>query len=375
MLDEKQLKSLEDQLTDPIAERVRKEFGRRYGIWLTAFAAAAGIFGLNAYWDIDEYKAQINDLEAQIESVDGQIEAVGAGLEQQTNNLADLVDRLELAEKSVNQLDEVVEQVSKTTRQVEEAQNLTIEVEDTISSILNRNFNFVIESAAQIYAALPKANKISFYTDAQRYATENNDQDLFIFSTVRLAQAYNGEKFPDAAREEYRKAEKVAREQFLSAEPMNKRAALAELLKVLMTRADDESFYFGDQVALLTLETKALRLALREGAPQDISLVYAQMADVHSRSSEDQGSLELASTYFSKAIEAYGEITYDDDISAVVAELYRKRGVNFMALHALNSDPNLATEAISALKNAVEHARSAGSHLQIYNSSTRLAEA
>lgn len=196
MLDEKQLESLEKRLTEPLTERVQERFVRRYGVWFSVFAVVAGYFGYDTYLDIRSYKTQV-------EALQGQLTTLNERLDKMIADLDVAQERLEAA--------------SSVGAAVSDAQVAIHDIKREISDLTNRQFSFVVESAADIYLVAEKpANVVDFYKQAQGYAKEIDDRELLGFATLRLARAYSRLGARDAARKAFRAAEKLAREQFES---------------------------------------------------------------------------------------------------------------------------------------------------------------
>ncbi len=352
MFSDEQLDYLEKRLTEPLAEGVQKRFFKRYWIWFSVFAVVAGYFGYDTYLNIRTYKEIAVELGEQLKPLNERINQIRA----------DLVE----AEKQVADVTELSSQIGGAIRDIKVVKN-------DLSEITNRQFNFVVESAAGIYlVAEEPSNTVDFFIHAQKYAEEIKDQELRRFATLGLARAYSRLGAREAARRQFGAAEMLAREQFVSALPQQKRSAFAKYLNVLFTRAEDQEFQVNTETALLTLKNKALKVARAAGDPRDVARVHARIADVYSSSRNDAASLELASDHYEEAIKSYHTLTLDDETYELVARLHHKRADNYTARYKLSSDRKYAGEAIVALSRSIEYANAIGAYLQSYNAYSKI---
>lgn len=352
MFDDEQIKYLEEKLAEPLAENVQKRFFKRYWIWFSVFAVVAGYFGYDTYLNIRTYK------EIAV--------ALGDQLKPIVERVNDVEARLERAKEGLVNVEKLGDDINQATKDIEG-------IKSEISEITNRQFSFVVESAAGIYISADRPiNAVDFFKQALKYANETKDHELRSFATLGLARAYSRLGVRDAARREFSAAEALARQQFESALPEQKRSAFSEYLNVLFTRAEDQEFLVNTETALLTLKNKALKVASEDGDPRDVGRVHARIADVYSSARDDAESLKRASSHYDDAVKFYHELTLDDETYELVARLHFNRADTYIALYEIGSDEEYARKAIEALERSIEYANAVGAHLQSYNSYTKI---
>ena len=240
--------ALVEALAEPVSNKVRQQIFKRYGIWFSVFVAVAGYFGYDTYWDIKSYASNVEQLTKDIEGLNAQLSAFNA--------------RLGAVNTSLSLAEEKLVTVTEATEAAKEARAEIDAVKSDINALTNRNFNFVVESAGEVYSNLRQPmSLVEYYRQLQDHALEIDDKKLWRLATLRLARAYSELQAKTAARDTFREAEEAARLNFEKAEDTQKRGAFEEYLGVLLTRADEQEFLFDASTALLTLENKALPVA------------------------------------------------------------------------------------------------------------------
>ena len=363
MVDKTELDALAGKLAEPVSDRVRQQMVKRYGIWLSVFVVVAGYFGYDTYWDIKTYKSDITALTTQIKELNGQLVEMNTSL---GNARAQLKD-VEAAAEKAQQASELIESV-----------------ETRIQRLTNTNFNFVVESAGDVYSNLRQPmTAVEYYRQLQNHAREIDDEKLWRLATLKLARSYSELQAQSAARDTFRLAEDAARVNFeqMSAAHARGKATLAqkrdafeEYLNVLLTRADEQEFLFNANTALLTLENKALPKAREAGLPTDVALVHEKIAQIYATFRSNEVSLRMASENFSEAIDIYAKLSLSDNEYATAARLHRKQADVLIALASNTSDEVFFREAANALTKAINYAYGAADSVQSYNSNVSLSE-
>ena len=146
-------------------------------------------------------------------------------------------------------------------------------------------------------------------------------------------------------------------------------------MDVLFERADDEQYYVNKETALLTLANKALQFASASGEPKDVAYVYMRMADVHwMKGRRDDESLKTATQYLVTADKYYSEELLDNELSATIAELHRRKGLIYAELYQNDNNPIHVSNAASSFDKAILYANATGDYFILYDMYSTLSE-